>query len=404
MSATVTAAPSARSLFFWFSAGHWANDSAPGAVWIIAPAIGIAMGLTPGEVGLLIAIQSAGAALAYLPAGIIADRVANQGRLLLASFVWVAVGYALASTAPGFWTVALLLAIAGLGDAAWHPIATGVLVRLRPDRRAEALGIHAFGGTLAEVTAPLAMGFLLAEFGWRYSLLFAAIPAALMAIAFIPISRRVPREHGTRISLADLTALLGLWRRPAGLGIIGVITSYNMAHMAVLAMMPLYLQSAHQFSPAETGIAFSAMIFLGAVVQPLAGRFSDRIGRKPVIVVGNLIAAVAALSVWMLGDNILLALACFAVAITVMTAIRSAILATAVDYSSHREATTLGLTFSFLDGVGALGAWLAGMAANVEIGSAFLLAGVLAAIAATASVPMTLGRSADGEIPMKVRP
>ena len=148
-------APGTRSIFLWFSLGHWANDSAPGAVWIIAPAIALAMGLTPGELGLLIAIHSTGAALAYLPAGVLADRVANQGRLLHMTFLWVAVGYVLAAFAPGFWTIALMLAVAGLGDAAWHPIATGVLVRLRPHRRAEALGIHALGGTLAEVTAPL---------------------------------------------------------------------------------------------------------------------------------------------------------------------------------------------------------------------------------------------------------
>ena len=89
-----------------------------------------------------IAIHSIGSALAYLPAGILADRIADHGRLLLATFVWVAVGYALSALAPGFWTVAIMLAVAGLGDAAWHPIATGVLVRLRPERRAEALGVH----------------------------------------------------------------------------------------------------------------------------------------------------------------------------------------------------------------------------------------------------------------------
>ena len=59
-----------RSLFRWLSAGHWANDFGPGAIWIIAPAIAVAMGLTPGELGLLIAIHTTGSALAYLPAGI----------------------------------------------------------------------------------------------------------------------------------------------------------------------------------------------------------------------------------------------------------------------------------------------------------------------------------------------
>ncbi len=364
----------ARPLSIWFSLGHWANDSAPGAVWIIAPAIAVALGLSPGELGLLIAIHSVGAALAYVPAGILADRVADHGRLLLFTFVWVAAGYALGSQAPGFWSIALMLAVAGLGDAAWHPIATGVLVRLQPGRRAEALGIHAIGGTLAEVTAPLAMGLLLSFVDWRTSLLFAALPAAVTAFAFLAIVRRVPRARTARISGADLLDMLRLWRRPAGLRLVGTISAYNMANMAILAMMPLYLQTRHGFAPVETGIAFSAMIFLGAICQPLAGRLSDGLGRKPLILAGNLTAALAALAVFLLGGSILLALAGFAVAILALTAVRSAHLAAAVDYSSQREATTLGLAFALLDGVGALGAWLAGLVANLELEYAFLLA------------------------------
>ena len=57
--------------------------------------------------------------------------------------------------APGYWSLALLLAVAGMGNAAWHPIATGVLTRESRERRAQALGIHAIGGSLAEVLAPL---------------------------------------------------------------------------------------------------------------------------------------------------------------------------------------------------------------------------------------------------------
>ena len=120
----------------WFSLGHLANDWAPCTIWLIAPAIALSMDLTPAEVGLLVTIHSLGAAVGYPPAGILTDRVSNHGRLLLATFWWVAVGYLLASLATDFWTIALLLALAGMGDAAWHPIATGVLLQRAPATRA----------------------------------------------------------------------------------------------------------------------------------------------------------------------------------------------------------------------------------------------------------------------------
>ena len=187
-------AASNGKLLVAFSLGHLANDWAPVTIWLIAPAIAVSLGLSPAEVGLLIAIVTVGSACGYFPAGLIADRVANRGVLLLATFWWVAVGTLIASLAPGFWSIALLLAVAGLGDAAWHPIATGVLVQAQPTRRAHALGIHAMGGTFAEVLAPLSVGFLLVVFDWRTALQISVLPALLMGLVFFRIAPRVPRS------------------------------------------------------------------------------------------------------------------------------------------------------------------------------------------------------------------
>jgi len=86
----------ARSLLLPFSAGHFANDLAPVSVLVLAPAIAADLGLSTTEVGLLIALQSWGGALGFLPAGMLADVVSNRGRLLLITFWWVAVGHWLA--------------------------------------------------------------------------------------------------------------------------------------------------------------------------------------------------------------------------------------------------------------------------------------------------------------------
>ena len=324
---------SGPSLLLPFTIGHFANDWAPTAVWLIVPAMAVTMNLSPAEVGLLFTIHSTGSALAFLPAGVLADRVANRGRLLQITFWWVAVGYALAAFAPGYWSFAL---------------------------------------------APLSGGFLLLFMDWRHALLITVIPAAIMGLVFLRIAKHVPPAAQSALSPVDAIALWRAWMRPAGLALIVMISAYSMTMIALLAMTPLFLQTVHGLSPLVTGMAFSLMLLFGALLQPLIGKFSDQIGRRPVVVTGNLIAMVAAVAI-ALASGPGFAIAAMVVTATALVAIRSVVLASAVDYSGKREATTLGFTYAVMDGVGALGAVAAGALGNVDLRYAFILAGCLCA-------------------------
>ncbi len=369
-----------RSFLVSFPLGHLANDFAPGSVWLLTPAIAIAMDLSPADIGLLIGIHTVGAALGYLPAGILADHVANRGRLLAATFWWVGIGYIIASFSPDFWTLALLMAAAGLGDAAWHPIATGVLVQARPKRRAQALGIHAMGGTFAEVLAPLAVGFLLVHLDWRTTLQIATVPALLMGLYFLFLLPKVPPSPDGAMSRGDFGALLRVWRSKTGAKVASQIIFYNLALMAIMSMTPLYLQNAKDFSSVEAGAVFSGMILAGALVQPMVGHLSDLMGRKAIIVIGNLVGAAGAVGLAFVNTPLAI-VGLLIVAVGALTSIRAAVLATAVDFARKREGTTLGVAFVLLDGVGAVGSILAGAVGSWDLTYAFALAAVFSLIA-----------------------
>ena len=357
--------------------GHLSNDWAVGAIWLLAPAIGLALELKPSEIGLLLTIHSIGASLAYFPAGILADRVRSQGALLLGTFWWVTLGYLLASEAPGFWSLAVLLAIGGMGDAAWHPIATGMLVRQMPQQRGQALGIHAIGGTLAEVFSPLMVGFLLAMLDWQQVLQLSVLPAALMGTAFFFLFRRIPSRHAnTALTRGDLMAFIVEWRSRTGLLLVGGIATYNMALIALMTMMPFYSQRAFGFSPAETGVAFALAMLAGSIGQPLVGRLSDRRGRFGIFASCSVLAAILSGSVLFL-DTPLGTIGVLVCAMAVLVAIRSGVLAMAVDYSSKHEATSMGFVFVVLDGVGALGAVFAGLIGDFSLVASFGFAGIL---------------------------
>ena len=363
-----------RALLTTFTFGHCANDWTAGSILLLTPALAASMGLTPAEVGLLLTFSGIGAGLAYLPAGLAADRSRRPGWMLWLTFWWVAIGFFAASFAPEFRTLALLLALAVMGDAAWHPMATGVLVRRMPRNRARVLGIHAMGGTIgADVAAPLTVGLLLAWFDWRTVLQFSVLPAVVMGLAFIPMIRRVGNESGRPIDARLAMQLLRRWRSRVGFGLLGFMVVYSMSTVAAVSMTPLFLQTRHGLSPIATGVVFAVMLLLGSLLQPVVGHASDVLGRKRLLIAiiasGGSFALAAAVI-----DSLGPFLVCLVLAVALLTAVRPVVLAAAVEFSGERESTTLGLVFTVMDGVGAGGALLAGLAGSQDLSRAFLLA------------------------------
>ena len=286
-----------------------------------------------------------------------------------------------------------------MGDAAWHPIATGVLTQKMPDRKAHALGIHAMGGTIgAEALAPLAVGFLLVWFDWRTVLQISVLPAFVMGIAFIPMVKRIGPAPDNRFDLGALIILLRRWKTPLGVGLIGFAVIYNMATIAATAMTPLYLRTDLGLSTVETGIAFAVMVVVGSVMQPFVGHASDRVGRKLLLVLVLGIAGVFGVGVSYF-KLFAPSLVCVMTSVAFLIAIRPVVLAAAVDISGERESTTLGIAFTLMDGIGAFGALLAGIAGSQDLSYAFLMAGVFSVIASLVAfcLPFSHAKKGDSE-------
>ncbi len=386
-----------RSLMAWFAAGHFAIDWPIAALWLIVPTAGLSMDLSPAEIGLLFTLFSVGGALAYLPAGIIADRVSNRGRLLVGTFFWVVVGYALAAVAPGFWSLAILLALAGMGNAAWHPIATGILTSINKATRARALGMHAVGGSFAEVFAPLSIGLLLSALEWRCALALSVLPTAVLGVCFLWVAREVSVSKSPRINRKDLVLLRNAWRSRKGVHLVAMVSLYNMALIALLSMIPLYLAKVHSLSPGKIGMIFAALLIAGALAQPWVGAISDKLGRIPVLATGNGLAALA-IGIMVLGPPFWVMIVALAFGVASLDAVRAVMLATTVDHSDRNESTTLGFAFTLLDGVGAFGAVLAGIAAGISWGTMFGLSAALAGGAAVLTIGSLRGSARPNDL------
>ncbi len=342
-------------------------------MWLLAPAIGLAWELSPAEIGFLFTAHSIGAGLGYLPSGILGDRFSRRGLMLTATLWWAVFGYLAASVAPGYWTLALLLAVAASGDAAWHPMATGTMVQHMPTRRALGLGVHLTGGVLAEVVGPLAAGFLLGYLDWRVVFRIAVIPALLMAVALLYLHRHIAPPGESAMTRADLVAVLSVWRSRAGLVMFGLGVTYSMGFVGLMAMTALFFQDYHGYSSAWTGAAFAAMLLGGAVAAPVMGRLSDSRGRKRVVLLSAFVGTFGILLTAASTHPVLLVLG-VVIAGTALTGMRPVYLAAAVEMVGRRETTALGLIYAVMDGIGALGGLLAGLAGTNDLRYALVFA------------------------------
>jgi len=185
------------------------------------------------------------------------------------------------------------------------------------------------------------------------------------------------RLHVGRNSLHDAF----LFRRVGNRNFDGTIQSQ-------LTISDLF-QSTHGLSPFYAGLIFAAILMCGTVFQPLFGKYSDSRGRKPLILLmlfgASFFALVAGIS-----DSLMWALLGLAPSVAILTAVRPVILAAAVEYSGKSEATTLGVVFTVLDGVGMFGALLAGLIAEFELAYAFIAAAAMALVAGTIAVFLSL--------------
>ena len=261
-----------------------------------------------------------------------------------------------------------------------------ILFSATPPQRAHVLGVHAMGGTIgAEVLGPIGVGLMLTFTDWRNALRLSVVPAALMGIVFVFVMRRLGETKTSAMHDGhhERPSVLGPWATKAGLVFMATIVLYNMAYIAILSMTPLFLQRDLSYSPLVAGVVIALMLTLGSILQPLIGRLSDQTGRRSMILAASAIGAVCAGVAGVIDPSWISVVALIGAAV-VFTAVRSVVLAAAVEIAHAREATNLAMAFTSLDGVGALGALFAGLAGQSDLTYAFLMAAGLSSAALVA--------------------
>ena len=370
-----------------FPVGHGAVDWGGGALWLLAPAMALSLGLSPLQVGMLFATRQLASGISQLPAGMIGDNLKRRGYFLLSTFWLVSVAQLVASGATNYWVIIGFLTLASSGAAAWHPVAMGTMVQWMPNRKGFVLAMHLMGGMVAEIVAPLLVGFLLLFLDWDRVLQINTLPTIILGLFFIKFAPMViapPENAGPGVNIPTFLRSIA---QPGVLAILLVIILHNMSLVAFMSMAPLYFQESRGFSSGLAGVGVSLFLLGGAVTAPFIGHLSDKVGRNNLALWGLIGGGIFAWLITLVPSNIII-FPLLIIAGLLMLAVRPIIIAMALEKIGHRESTVLGLISSVGEGFAALGAILAGVFGSITLAFALVLAAILSIFAGLGILPI----------------
>ena len=284
---------------------HWIGQS-----FVVAlPEIQQAFNLNSVGVGGILSARELAAGLVALPGGVVVDILRRYwGPLLALCLGASALGCFVLGVSPVYPLLLVGMAAVAISHSLWHLLASASLSHHFPDRRGTVLAAHGVGGGVGDVAGPLVTGALLAFLTWRELLsVYAVAPLFLAAMAVWVLRNIGSREEGANIATSERIKATGrLLRSPVLWGLTLVRGFRAMALVALIVILPLYLDNELQMSTTLRGFHVGLLIAVGLVAKPLAGLLSDRLGRKQVLVPGLVWSCLVALALLAFDTGILL--------------------------------------------------------------------------------------------------
>jgi MFS family permease len=246
------------------------------------------------QVGWVTTISGLLGLVAQTPAGAAIDATRRKRGVVVLALAILAVGALVIFAVPRFWPVmAANTAIAVVGDVFGPAVAAvtlGLYARPYLARRLGRNSAFDHAGNVAIAAAAGAVGYL---FSQRAVFLLVPVFAVLAALAMLSIPRAAIDENRARgLPDADTPA-----ETPSGITVLlqcRPLVVFGLCamlfHFANAPLLPLVGQKLAQAHPAWATAMMSACIIAAqAIMLPVAlavGRTADRIGRKPILLVG----------------------------------------------------------------------------------------------------------------------
>lgn len=285
MSASVSALTGGRArLMGLIGAGHFYSHFSGLILPPLFPVLKAEFGVSYVALGSLISIFAFATSVAQIPVGFLVDRLGARS-VLIVGLALVGAAFLLIGLATAFWQIALLMALAGLGNSVFHPADYAILSeRIEEGYLGRAMSIHGFTGYIGWVAAPATMLGLASLTDWRVAVAI----AGLLGIAIAAVmawrggglgspAQRGPSGGGGRdsalrrgIGLMQSTPMLMMF----GFFLLTAASTAGITTFTVVAVMSLYGVDVVVANYALTGffVGMAAGVLVGGWLADLTGR------------------------------------------------------------------------------------------------------------------------------------
>ena len=250
----------------------------------VLPDLTRTLGASPTTVGLLFASFGAAALCVAIPAGAMSDRIGRKAPLAagLIGLLIASLMLADAKTLPALFAARLAQ---GAADAVTWVVGFALLADLyEPAARGRASGIVMSGASSAFVIGPSIGGWLYELGGLQLPFLAVAAMSALGAVATLWLKGPQTQTKHERVPVWSVL------RVPA-VGACAAAVVLASATISMLEpMLALHLQRL-DVNPARIGLVFGCAAVVLAILHPLYGRLSDRLGARRLTVWGLVVSA-----------------------------------------------------------------------------------------------------------------
>jgi MFS family permease len=196
------------------------------------------------------------------------------------------------------WALLALRFVHGFATAIFSPVASAYVASLAETGRGARLGWFSSSNDIGATAGPLIGGFVLyfsASYSVTYLLVGVIGVLTLLVVLWLPDTDRPQERQATTLAARAAEFRAGLAEVVATPPIFiaaGIEAVMYLGYGAFLGFLPIYAKTAG-LNDAEIAIVLGSQLATAVVAKPIGGRLSDRLGRRPVIVIGLLLCAAA---------------------------------------------------------------------------------------------------------------